>query len=205
MVDDQDFELDPKPLGIKCTSTDCERGLHCFRQTRRMRRDNVRGPCRECGVNLVDWERLQQHDLGDIAYTFDALKHELVRHHFWHVPIDLQAVNHARRKGKGGVQEAAIQRIRKSVASPNHPREGRQTPFLGNALYYGQHAVAACCRACIEEWHDIPRDRELSEEEIRYLAELVTLYVYHRLPELTEKGEKVAPIRNRSRELGPGT
>jgi hypothetical protein len=191
MADDQDVEDVPKPLGIKCTSSDCDNGLHCFRQTRRLRRDNIRGICRECGANLVDWERVRRHDLSDVDYTFEALKYELIRHHFWHVPIERRAVNHAKRKGKSGIREASVRRIRVSVASPHHPRQGRQTPFSGNVLYYAQHAVVACCRACIEEWHDIPQDRDLTEEEVLYLAELVTLYVFHRLPDLTENGEKI--------------
>lgn len=189
-----DFDDEPKPLGIKCTSTDCENGLHCFRQSQKMRQANIKGVCRECGANLVDWERVQRHDLSDVDYTFEALRYELIRHHFWHVPLDARAVNHAKRKGRRGIREAAVRRIQKSVASPRHPRQGRQTPFSGNALYYAQHAVAACCRACIEEWYDIPRDRALTEEEVQYLAELVVLYVFLRLPDLTETGEKVPPI-----------
>lgn len=196
MTEGQGVEQELKPLGITCTSTDCDNGLHCFRQTQKTRKANMRGVCRACGANLVDWERLRRQDLSDVEYTFAALRHELIRHHFWHVEVDQKAVNHARRKGKAGIREAAVKRIQASVASPRHPREGRQTPFRGNVLFYGQHAVAACCRACIEEWHDISRDRALTEAEVAYLARLVALYVEHRLPNLSDAGEKVAPIRS---------
>ena len=197
MSEDWDVDEEPKPLGIKCTGTDCENGLHCFRQSRKMRKANITGVCRACGVDLVDWERVRLQDPSDVDYTFEVLKYELVRHHFWHATIDDRANNHARRKGRDGIREAALVRIRRSVASPRHPREGRQTPFSGNAIYYGQHAVAACCRACIEEWYGISRDRELTEAEVAYLAELVTRYVFHRLPDLTKTGEKVPPARSR--------
>lgn len=187
-----------KPLGITCTSTDCENGLHCFRRTRRMRTAGIHGPCRDCGVTLVDWERLVQRDVLDIDYTFEALQHELIRHHFWHVVIDLRAMNHARRKGRAGLREAAVNRIRKSVGSSNHPRQGRQTPFKGNVLFYAQHAVAACCRPCIEEWHAISRDRDLTAEEVFYLSELISKYVEKRIPELSEFGERIPSIRPNS-------
>lgn len=136
MSDDTEFE-DPKPLGITCTSSDCESGLHCFRQTRKMRQANIRGVCRECDADLVDWERVRRHDLSDVAYTFKSMNFEMIRHHFWHAPIDKRGLNYALRKGRSGIREAIAKRIRKSVGSWQHPREGRQTPFTGNPIYYG--------------------------------------------------------------------
>src|SRR5436853_4729172 len=94
-----------KPLDIRCTSTDCENGLHCFRQTKKQAQANLfgtgglGGQCRSCGANLVDWSRVYKRDLADAEYTFNALKNELIRHHFWHIEIDIKAVNHAKRKG----------------------------------------------------------------------------------------------------------
>jgi hypothetical protein len=85
-----------EPLKITCTSTDCDNGLHCFRQTRKMKTAQIRGVCRECGVSLVDWSRLRIHDLSDVDYTFASLQQELIRHHFWHKQLDQIAENHAR-------------------------------------------------------------------------------------------------------------
>lgn len=187
-----------KPLGITCTSSGCEQGLHCFRQTRKMRREGAKGLCRDCGTSLGDWQRIERLDLADVDYTFAALQRELIRHHFWHKTIDQHALNHARRKGRAGMRIAALRRVRSSVAAPSHPREGRQTPFEGNVLYYAQHAVAACCRACVEEWYGIPVDRGLTEAEIQFLTELVSRYVDLRMPDLSETGERIPPIRSRA-------
>jgi hypothetical protein len=79
--------------------------------------------------------------------------------------------------------------IRKSVGPHNHPRQGRQTKWDGNIIFYGQHATACCCRRCIEVWHGISRKRDLTEDEVRYFTELVCLYIRHRLPELSDEGE----------------
>jgi hypothetical protein len=159
-----------------------------------MIKENMEGRCRSCGSSLVNWERVHGRDLNDAAYTFQTLKYELIRHHFWHIEIDQKAVNHARRKGKIGMRLAAETRIRKSVGDAHPTFDGRQTPKSGNALFYAQHATASCCRKCIEEWHGIEMGRELSLEEIAYLTELVVLFIEERLPSLTDEGEKVPAI-----------
>ncbi len=82
-----------EPLDIKCTSTDCKNDLHCFRATKKMLDRNEAGRCRECGADLVDWQRVQECDLTDAEYTIKALEYELIRHHFWHAHIDQRAVN----------------------------------------------------------------------------------------------------------------
>ncbi|MCH7687318.1 MAG: DUF4186 family protein [Planctomycetes bacterium] len=182
-------------LNITCTSTDCANNLHCFKATRAMKRDNLEGRCRECGIELVDWERVRSLNLDDATFTFEMLRKELIRHSYWHREIDLRAVNHAKRKGKTGMRVAAKKRIRSSIGPAQPYRDGQQTPKDGNALYYAQHATACCCRKCAEYWHGIEQGRPLSEAEIDYFTKLVCLYIDDRLPFLTENGERVPPIR----------
>ena len=138
--------------------------------------------------------RVHKKDLKDAAHTFQMLKLEMIRHHFWHKEIDEKALKHARRKGKAGIRAAIEHRLRE-VASRKNPWDGRQTPKEGNIIYYAQHATATCCRKCLEEWHAIPLDKELSDEEIAYLTDLCVMFINERLPELTEDGEKIPPTR----------
>jgi hypothetical protein len=51
----------------------------------------------------------------------------------------------------------------------------------------------------MEYWHDIPKGRPLTEEEISYFTALVMKFVRERMPELTEDGEKI-PRRRTARE-----
>jgi hypothetical protein len=183
-----------EPLDIKCTASDCDNNLHCFLATKKMLSRSQKGACRSCGTELVDWGRVHKQDAGDAAYTFRMLKLELIRHHFWHKDIDEKAVKHARRKGRFGMRAAVGNRLRKSLRV-NHPMAGRQTPKQGNAIFYAQHATGTCCRRCLEEWHDIPRDRELTEGEVGYLSSLCTMFIDERLPYLTEHGETIPPTR----------
>ena len=197
-----------KPLGkVTCTSTDCDDDLHCFLQAKKRGEQHVKGGrCRDCGADLVDFPRMHKRDHSDIKYTWRSLKYELIRHHFWHLDIDLKALNYARRKGRIRMDGAAENRIRKSVGPADPPFDGRQTGKSGNPLYYAQHATATCCRKCIEYWHGIPQHRPLTETQIRYFTGLLLGFIDHRLPNLKEDPEKVPPIRRneqQSEELFP--
>jgi hypothetical protein len=183
-----------EPLDIKCTASDCHNNLHCFIATKKMVTQNQKGACRSCGTKLVDWGRVHKKDLNDVAYTFRILRIEMIRHHFWHKKIDEKAVNHARRKGNVGIRAAVESRLRRYLR-PNNSWDGRQTPKEGNIIFYAQHATATCCRKCLEEWHAIPLDKELSDEEITYLTDLCVMFINERLPDLTENGEKIPQAR----------
>lgn len=176
----------PPPLEIKCTSTDCDNDLHCFKQLKKMTPDQ-RGKCRDCGADLVDWKRLHRRDKGDAEHTFEALQHELIRHHFFHRPVDDGAMRHAQRKGRDQLKDAARDRLRKYLAVAEPPRDGRQTPLEGNAIYYAQHATATCCRTCLEYWHDIPKGRPLTDAELDYCVSLVDLFLDEKLPDLADE------------------
>jgi hypothetical protein len=188
----------PPPLKISCTATNCEDDLHCFKATKKMQSENRAGTCRECGVSLVDWPRVHSRNLADVDHTFVELRRELIRHHFWHVEIDQRALDHACRKGRVALKEAANHRIVKYVgpSSEFNPWDGRQTPFTGNTIFYAQHATASCCRKCIEYWHAIPADRALTPDELAYLTDLIMRYIDDRLPNLPDDPERT-PMRNR--------
>jgi len=179
------------PLKVTCTTTDCEADLHCFKFHSRKMKPDDRGNCRECGIALVDWERVHARDALDIEHTFSELKREFIRHYFWHKKVDEKADKHARRKGQLRLQEAATQRLRSSVAKAEPIRDGQQTPMSGNILYYAQHATACCCRTCMEYWHNVPKGRELTESELKYFTELIMRFVSERMPKLPEEPEKI--------------
>ena len=185
------------PLAITCTSAQCESALHCFKPTRKMVREGRQGRCRECGCMLVDWHRVHGRDPEDIAYTFTSLKREMFRHHMWHVEIDIRAVNHARRKGFSELRVAVRKTIQKYIAPANPSFDGRQTPRegSGNVICYAQHATATCCRKCMEYWYGIPPCVELDDRDVAFFTELVMRYIAERLPDLTENGEHVPPVR----------
>ncbi|MGB7290958.1 MAG: DUF4186 family protein [Thermodesulfobacteriota bacterium] len=182
-------------LNVKCTDSRCEDDLHCYRKSRNMKIAD-QGKCRKCGIDLIDWKRVHQREVKDVEHSFTMLKTELIRHVFWHTPIDQRAINHARRKGRQKLREAAQNRLWKYVANEENFREGRQTPRQGNIIYYAQHATACCCRRCMEYWHDIPVGIKLSQNQVEYFLELIMLYVKDRLSDLKEESVHVPALRN---------
>jgi hypothetical protein len=187
-----------EPLGMTCTSADCGSGLHCFLPKDRKTTGCHGGPCRYCGVELVDWKRTNRISLDDIDYVFGALQFERIRHWYWHKPIDERALNHAKKKGLSGMRIAAEKRIRNYIAKIPDAFSARATPKSGNILYYGQHATGTCCRVCVAEWYGIPMNRELTELEIDYFTRLLIRYVEQRLPDLSEEPQKVPRGRRNS-------
>jgi|ERR1035438_2139946 hypothetical protein len=189
-----------KKLDISCTATDCGSGLHCFRATTKMVNQNNAGVCRKCGIKLINWERIHSRNLRDVKNTFAMLKLEKVRHDFWHVPICQHAINHAKRKGRHGLRGPIKKHLSTAIGPAQPWHDGRQTPMISDApsaVPYAQHATATCCRKCLEYWHGIPQGQPLADQDLDYLTELVCLYIEDRVPDLTEDGEKIPPIRNK--------
>lgn len=172
------------PLRVRCVSSDCKKGLHCFRPKRRKGvQTTPDGACSSCGAVLIDIDRVRRCDLTDIDYTVKALQLERVRFAYWHVKIDKDAINHAQKKGLDGLRVAARVRLEKSIGPENPAFDGRQTPKQGNAIYYAQHAVAACCRRCVQQWHGIPLGKALTARQLDYLTGLGMHYIETRLSE----------------------
>jgi hypothetical protein len=183
-------------LTFACSTTACSDGLHYF-GGKRAEGDKPAGTCHDCGERLVNFDRTQVRNIGDIEYTVESLKKEWIRHKYWHhEDIKIRAVNRARRKGFSGT-EVAAERILRQIVGPAFPyRDGNRVPYESNDIvHYAQHATATCCRKCVEYWHGIPAGQEMTTGEIAYLAKLVMTYVRYKLPNLTETGEHVPPLR----------
>src|SRR5580693_9067817 len=106
---------DLKPLKISCTSTNCGDNLHCFQLSKKLLKLGPSGRCRDCGAQLVDWDRVHRMDTSDAQYKLEALRYELIRHHFWHIPVSDYAINYARRKGRVALREAVHKQIAHAV------------------------------------------------------------------------------------------
>ena len=175
---------EPEPLKITCTSSDCEADLHCFRPTR-WKTPDPHPTCRDCGADLVEWERLHQRDFADYPFLFEELPKELIRHHCWHMDIPEHVLERTKRYHPEVIASRTKKAVRSRVAEPADEWDGTQTkmPESPEAQIYfmGMHATACCCRKCMQYWHGIPMDRELTEKELTYFASLVWLYVCQRM------------------------
>ena len=56
--------------------------------------------------------------------------------------------------------------------------DGKQTPMKQvHPVFIAQHACAVCCRSCINKWYHFDTNKELSEEEINYLVDIIILWI----------------------------
>ncbi len=93
-------------------------------------------------------------------------------------------ISYVNKKGFKKIKEHAYDFITKRLAPKDIPNDGKQTPMKGHPVFIAQHACACCCRSCLEKWHKIPKDRDLSEKEINYIVNLLLLWIkkeYERL------------------------
>lgn len=80
-------------------------------------------------------------------------------------------------KGRDKIQEHARDFIRMRLAPAVIPNDGKQTPMKGHPVFLAQHACACCCRGCLEKWHDIPKGRELTLEEQKYVVDVLMTWI----------------------------
>ncbi|HQR51204.1 MAG TPA: DUF4186 domain-containing protein [Methylophilaceae bacterium] len=78
-------------------------------------------------------------------------------------------LDYLRSKGLPVVLTHAEDFVSKRLAPGFISNDGKQTPFRGHPVFVAQHATACCCRGCLEKWHRIPPERELTQEETAYI------------------------------------
>ncbi|MDD6878695.1 MAG: DUF4186 domain-containing protein [bacterium] len=55
--------------------------------------------------------------------------------------------------------------------------DGKQTPMKGHPVFIAQHATACCCRGCLEKWHKIKKQKELTDEEVDYIVDVIMSWI----------------------------
>ena len=80
-------------------------------------------------------------------------------------------------KGLSTIEDHAYDFINKRLKPSIIPNDGKQTPMKGHPVFIAQHACGCCCRGCLEKWHKIPKGRELTEEEVKYIVNLLITWI----------------------------
>lgn len=85
------------------------------------------------------------------------------------------------------VIEAQAARFLTERLAPAYPEnDGKQTPMRGYPVFIAQHALGLCCRGCLAKWHDIPKGRPLTPEEIARLTGYILAYLDDEAGDLTQ-------------------
>ncbi len=68
--------------------------------------------------------------------------------------------------------------INNRLRTPNLLNDGKQTPMKQvHPIFIAQHACACCCRNCLEKWHNIPKNKELTNNEVNYIISLLIEWI----------------------------
>lgn len=80
-------------------------------------------------------------------------------------------------KGLDKIKEHAYDFINTRLKPKDIPNDGKQTPMKGHPVFIAQHACACCCRGCLYKWHHIEKDKELSNDEVDYIVNLLMKWI----------------------------
>lgn len=106
-------------------------------------------------------------------YLFNKLSKSKFRSSFHLKEKDKEYI---KEKGLDEIMDHAYNFIDKRLSTLNE-NDGKQTPMRGHPVFIAQHATATCCRGCIEKWHNIKKEKELSEEEKEYLVNVIMKWI----------------------------
>lgn len=186
VVPDEIKVTDLRIEDVTCGATKCDDGFHCYSKKRTsLKKYGEQRACKECGVNLVDWPRVHKNNIKDVKYVFDELRTEIIRHVFWHNPIQYDALYSTYLRGKSATRLKAKSLLKSRIGKYNNYMDGRQTPMgKDEIINYAQHATATCCRQCLEAWHNITMEKTLTEKELEFCTDLVMKYIEFRVADL---------------------
>ncbi len=111
---------------------------------------------------------------NQIPQTLEFLKKSTFRSKFKLSSKDQQYILD---KGFNTIRQHAIDFIKTRIALQYPKNDGKQTPMKGHPVFIAQHATATCCRGCIQKWHGIKKGKELSDQEIQFLVELIMRWI----------------------------
>lgn len=84
---------------------------------------------------------------------------------------------YVREKGIETIEKHTRDFIEKRLAPKEIKNDGKQTPMRGHPTFIAQHATACCCRGCLNKWHKIPKNTELSKEQKDYIVEVIMTWI----------------------------
>lgn len=85
------------------------------------------------------------------------------------------------KKGINEIENHAYKFIKERLAPLVILNDGKQTPFKGHPVFIAQHATSTCCRSCLNKWHNIEKNKQLSEEEIKYIVKLIMEWISYNI------------------------
>ena len=86
--------------------------------------------------------------------------------------------DYTKEKGIEKIKEDALNIIKQRLKPKKPKNDGKQTPMKQvHPVFIAQHACGFCCRSCLEKIHNIPKNRELTDQEVDYIVKFITIWI----------------------------
>lgn len=80
-------------------------------------------------------------------------------------------------KGIDKIRNHAYDFVTKRLADTSNVTDGKQTPMKGHPVFIAQHATGTCCRSCLEKWHHISKNKNMTDDDIKYVVDIIMSWI----------------------------
>ena len=80
-------------------------------------------------------------------------------------------------KGIDKIRNHAYDFVTKRLADTSNVTDGKQTPIKGHPVFIAQHATGTCCRRCLEKWHYISKNKNMTDDDIKYVVDIIMSWI----------------------------
>lgn len=80
-------------------------------------------------------------------------------------------------KGIDKIRNHAYDFVTKRLADTSNVTDGKQTPMKGHPVFIAQHAIGTCCRRCLEKWHHISKNKNMTDDDIKYVVDIIMSWI----------------------------
>lgn len=109
-----------------------------------------------------------------IKNIFDRLSKSKFRCSFYLKDKDILYIED---KGIDKIKNHAYDFVTKRLADTSNVTDGKQMPMKGHPVFIAQHATGTCCRRCLEKWHHISKNKNMTEDDIKYVVDIIMSWI----------------------------
>jgi len=80
-------------------------------------------------------------------------------------------------KGIDKIRNHVYDFVTKRLADTSNVTDGKQTPMKGHPVFIAQHATGTCCRRCLEKWHHISKNKNMTDDDIKYVVDIIMSWI----------------------------
>lgn len=92
--------------------------------------------------------------------------------------LNNKMIMYCKEKGYKKIVNDAYNIINERLRPKEIKNDGKQTPMRQvHPVFIAQHATGCCCRGCLEKWHHISKNKELSDNEVNYIVTLIMEWI----------------------------